>query len=173
MGLVAARAFAMSPLAAYSSAARTPCLIVRLIVASGPAPGALRTKQRKQREVLIVFGRFGETGRGDRTSDEAQPDRVKTRRAAEPTQKSGGGYRPAKRICNPQILNGAKRQKFQNAQTLLQISYPTPSGSFAHSMKRAYEKKYERKRKGGKELVPRFRPTPRAAVRWRRSSSRA
>src|SRR4029077_1321499 len=27
------RAFAMSPLAAYSSAARTPCLIVRLIVA--------------------------------------------------------------------------------------------------------------------------------------------
>ena len=33
----------MSPLAAYSSAARTPRLTVRLIVASGAAPGALRT----------------------------------------------------------------------------------------------------------------------------------
>src|SRR5712672_3278027 len=70
-GFVAARAFAMSPLAAYSNAARTPCLIVRLIVASGAAPGALRTNSGSS-----VFGRFGETGGGDRTGDEAQPNRV-------------------------------------------------------------------------------------------------
>jgi len=42
-GLVAARAFATSPLAAYSSAARTPRSSIRLIVTSGGAPGALRT----------------------------------------------------------------------------------------------------------------------------------
>ena len=42
---------------------------------SGAAPGALLHVQRKQRRGLHVFSRFGETGGGDRTGDEGQPDR--------------------------------------------------------------------------------------------------